>query len=65
MGKATAAVDYFSKHGFMCPNLYNPADYFLDTLSPDTRSLEEDKESQQRIADVLSLGYRETYISTR
>ncbi len=52
MGKASEAVDYFAKQGYPCPNLYNPADYFLDTLSPDTRTAEEDKESQSRIMSL-------------
>ncbi|XP_006826033.1 protein white-like [Saccoglossus kowalevskii] len=33
MGPATEAVDYFAKYGYKCPDMYNPSDYFIETLS--------------------------------
>ena len=43
------AVDYFSNLGFKCPDLFNPADYFLDIVSVDNRSEEEEDRSKKRI----------------
>ena len=43
------SVDYFGTLGFPCPDLFNPADYFLDVVSVDNRSPEEEKKSKQRI----------------
>jgi len=48
-GKADLAVAYFNKFSFSCPLDYNPADYFLDILSPDSRTTEKDSESEERI----------------
>ena len=42
-GDAESAVDYFAAKEFPCPALYNPADFFLDLLSPDSRSIEAGK----------------------
>jgi len=33
MNKASMAVDYFSNIGFQCPELTNPADYFMSMMS--------------------------------
>ena len=52
-GDATSAVPYFSGKGHPCPSLYNPADFFMDVVSPDYRSKELEKASLGRI-DVLS-----------
>lgn len=48
-GKATTATSYFATLGFNCPKLYNPADYFLDILSPDNRTFELEEKSQNTI----------------
>ena len=48
-GKAIAAVDYFSRVGFPCPEEFNPADHYLDVLSIDNRSHEHKIESEKRI----------------
>ena len=37
-GSADNAVAYFSDRRHPCPTLYNPADYFMDVVSPDYRS---------------------------
>lgn len=49
-GKASEAVEYFAKLGFSCPEHFNPADYFLDLLSPDHRSHDLTKETSHRIS---------------
>ncbi|KNC80168.1 hypothetical protein SARC_07461 [Sphaeroforma arctica JP610] len=37
-GGAEEAVDYFSKLNFVAPSHFNPADYFIDLLSIDSRT---------------------------
>ena len=48
-GVANDAVDYFASGGYLCQEFYNPSDFFLDILSPDNRSPEQEKESSERI----------------
>lgn len=48
-GGATEAVDYFASLGYTCPDAFNPADYFLDLLSPDNRSKDSEEETSNRI----------------
>ena len=52
MGNANEAVDYFITHGYQCPLDFNPSDYFLDILSPDTRSQTADETSHKQIASL-------------
>lgn len=49
-GPMTAALDYFKVLGFECPSLYNPADYYLDILSIDMKSVEGETTSKTRLA---------------
>eukprot|EP01041_Mallomonas_annulata_P000999 gene999-1965_t len=51
-GVASNAVEYFSRYGYSCPDSFNPADHFLDVLSPDNRNEELDKESSNRILQL-------------
>ncbi len=44
-----SSVEYFRDLGFQCPPLFNPADYFLDIVSVDNRSHDEEERSQRRI----------------
>jgi len=44
-GKSSDAVDHFAKAGHACPSSFNPADYFLDILSPDSRTEEAETRS--------------------
>ncbi|ETO29016.1 ATP-binding cassette transporter, subfamily G, member 2, group WBC protein PpABCG2 [Reticulomyxa filosa] len=44
------AVTYFSKLGFSCPSYFNPADYFLDIISYDSRN---EEDSEKRIALLI------------
>eukprot|EP00871_Galdieria_phlegrea_P002216 jgi/Galph1/2996/GphlegSOOS_G1665.1 len=48
-GPAKDAVSYFAQLGYSCPQHYNPADFFLDTISKDGRSKESEQASKQRI----------------
>lgn len=41
--KASEAVNYFSSIGFQCPDLSNPADYFMTMMS--IESIEIDTQS--------------------
>eukprot|EP00179_Madagascaria_erythrocladioides_P005209 CAMPEP_0198312416 /NCGR_PEP_ID=MMETSP1450-20131203/3790_1 /TAXON_ID=753684 ORGANISM="Madagascaria erythrocladiodes, Strain CCMP3234" /NCGR_SAMPLE_ID=MMETSP1450 /ASSEMBLY_ACC=CAM_ASM_001115 /LENGTH=678 /DNA_ID=CAMNT_0044015361 /DNA_START=101 /DNA_END=2137 /DNA_ORIENTATION=+ len=49
-GNAKDAVDYFSRLSFACPSQFNPADYFIDMLSVDPRTKEQEVRSKNRIA---------------
>ncbi len=42
-------VDYFSKINYKCPAFFNPADYFLDITSTDSRSAQAEMKSTARI----------------
>jgi ABC-type multidrug transport system ATPase subunit len=48
-GDATIAVNHFAKYGHVCPESFNPSDFFLDILSPDNRSPEAQLETANRI----------------
>ncbi len=54
-GHASEAVKYFSAAGYPCPSHFNPSDYFLDILSPDTRSPELEEQSFKRIDQFAEL----------
>lgn len=49
IGDARAAVGYFAELRFDCPNLTNPADFFMDITSVDARNPEREKSSRERI----------------
>ena len=55
---ANLAVDYFTKINYKCPELSNPADYFMGIMSiesiekPDTDDQDELQRSQRNIANV-------------
>lgn len=48
-GDAKLAVEHFSKFGHVCPESFNPSDFFLDLLSPDNRFADSEQESANRI----------------
>ena len=48
-GRADAAIGYFKRAGFDCPEQFNPADFFLDLISIDTRSPNAEEETRQRM----------------
>lgn len=49
LGPATAAKEHFARNGHPAPAYFNPADFFLDILSPDSRSKELEISSGTRI----------------
>ncbi|KAI0561378.1 hypothetical protein FGB62_85g11 [Gracilaria domingensis] len=49
-GPAKEAVDYFSALNFRSPSQFNPADFFLDLLSIDPRSVEREANTQARVS---------------
>eukprot|EP00188_Purpureofilum_apyrenoidigerum_P002320 Plantae.Rhodophyta-Purpureofilum_apyrenoidigerum.ctg24313.p1 GENE.Plantae.Rhodophyta-Purpureofilum_apyrenoidigerum.ctg24313~~Plantae.Rhodophyta-Purpureofilum_apyrenoidigerum.ctg24313.p1 ORF type:complete len:660 (-),score=140.77 Plantae.Rhodophyta-Purpureofilum_apyrenoidigerum.ctg24313:124-2103(-) len=49
-GNAADAVDYFSALNYRCPSNFNPADFFIDLISLDSRSEEKSVRSQKRVA---------------
>ena len=48
-GPCAEAIHHFEKHGHHCPKLFNPADFFLDILSPDVRTPQAEEDSFLRI----------------
>jgi len=58
-GPATDAVAYFSGLSLSCPSFSNPADYFMDIISDDTRSEQIQVESEARVTMILN-AYKET-----
>lgn len=48
-GDAKDALQYFEGLGFHCPSLFNPADYFLDILSIETKTIEMEESSLNRV----------------
>ena len=50
----TAAVAHFSSLGFAMPEHFNPADFYLDLISLDTRSPENEEKTRQRIEMMAS-----------
>ena len=47
------AVRYFGNLGLHCPSLFHPGDYFLDIISVDNRSSEQEAKSRKRIQFIL------------
>jgi hypothetical protein len=54
-GPTQNIIAYFAHIGFDCPIRFNPADFFLDELSLDTRTLERERDSSNTIARVAEL----------
>lgn len=48
-GSAASAVTHFAAAGYVCPEVFNPSDYFLDLLSPDNRTAETEAATRNRI----------------
>ena len=49
LGSAGGACPHFASLGHVCPAFFNPADFFLDILSPDLRSPEREQLTMNRI----------------
>ena len=52
-GTTKAMVSYFRHLGFDCPRDSNPADYFVDISSVDTRSAKDLEESKARVNSLI------------
>lgn len=52
-GTTKAMVNYFKRLGFDCPKNSNPADYFVDLSSIDTRSTDEVHASRARVDKLV------------
>mmetsp|Transcript_8531 Transcript_8531/g.7643 ORF Transcript_8531/g.7643 Transcript_8531/m.7643 type:complete len:481 (+) Transcript_8531:366-1808(+) len=61
-GPSNYAIDYFNKIGYSCPTQYNPADYFLDLVSLDTRTIQSEIETRNTI-ELLVTFWNNTIIS--
>lgn len=46
------SVEHFTSLGYKCPSTFNPADFFLDLLSPDNRTPELEESSSAIIKNV-------------
>ena len=56
-GSSDAAIEYFNRLGWSCPSHFNPADFYLDLISLDTRSQELESSTTKRI-DMLAAHYK-------
>ena len=48
-GPAKDALEHFDSLGYKCPNLENPADFFLDITAIDYRNVESTEETRKRV----------------
>ena len=51
MNEARLSVDYFSSIGFQCPDLSNPADYFMTMMSIESIEMEDAVDNNSGITD--------------
>ncbi len=61
-GPSAAATPYFAALGYQAPTFSNPADYFLDILTDDTRSEDARQDSDKRVTELLA-AYRSSPIA--
>ena len=54
LGAAPDAIDFFNQNNHYCPQAFNPSDFFLDILSPDSRTPELEKAADVRILSLAS-----------
>ena len=54
--EARLSVDYFASIGYKCPELSNPADYFMSIMSIETLEQDDEEQKEQPLtqADILS-----------
>jgi ABC-type multidrug transport system ATPase subunit/ABC-type multidrug transport system permease subunit len=52
LGDSRDASSFFVESGFSMPRFFNPADFFLDILSPDSRTAELDAAANNRISQL-------------
>lgn len=63
-GSLSEALAHFERQGQVCPELENPADFFLDRISVDARTEESRGTSQQRIDSLIAAWEQEHREST-
>lgn len=51
-GNTSDAVQYFEKIGWVCPPLWNAADFLLDLIATDYRSAQAEQDTKARIATL-------------
>eukprot|EP01035_Chromulina_nebulosa_P018182 gene18182-23840_t len=61
-GKLVMTVIHQPRIGYSCPSQYNPADYFLDLVSLDTRTIQSELETRNTI-ELLATFWNNTIIS--
>jgi|Transcript_67204 ATP-binding cassette subfamily G (WHITE) protein 2 len=55
-GHASGVVEHFSKLGYQCPQLFNPAEYVIQVTALDFSSNEAEEQSRTRLAPILDVG---------
>eukprot|EP00927_Polykrikos_kofoidii_P085093 TRINITY_DN9153_c0_g1_i3.p1 TRINITY_DN9153_c0_g1~~TRINITY_DN9153_c0_g1_i3.p1 ORF type:complete len:662 (+),score=85.88 TRINITY_DN9153_c0_g1_i3:47-1987(+) len=63
-GPAKNVVKYFSDVGYVCPPMFNPAEYVLDVTSIDSSSAASEEESRNRL-DKIKMSGKETVTLAR
>lgn len=54
-GSVHEALRHMEDHGFKCPNLENPADFFLDTITIDRRAEDAQVRSTARVEKLINV----------
>ena len=54
LGPAPGALEFFNAGGHFCPQSFNPSDFYLDVLSPDSRTPELEAAASARILALAS-----------
>jgi hypothetical protein len=54
LGPAPDAIEFFNAAGFYCPQHFNPSDFYLDVLSPDSRTPELEQAADLRILGLAA-----------
>jgi len=52
-GPRDNTLSYFAELGFRCPELTNPADFYLDITSVDLRNAHAEEKSRQQVKDII------------
>lgn len=53
-GSVDEAIEHFARLGYPCPNMENPADYFIDLLTVNRESAEQQTISKARIKSLIA-----------
>lgn len=53
-GKASRAMEYFTRLGYQVPVFFNPGDFFVDVISCDIRTIEAEVGSRQRLDYLIN-----------